>query len=202
MKRERPSIEKLIPLTFNDLNLMYEGKINGTPCILKPDKSSIDKSVVANADHLWCEYFSCSNLLRKEFAEQKDNKDLHKVEIKLPFKLFLDNNQELIIRHNTFSYRTRADVPITINKPYVAVIFDEIPEVHFMCFDIFRNQYSVFEVQYKISAFPISATYERIFLGLQKMKYHKFIFEYWCEVRERNERKYLNAPFYCNISKA
>ncbi|MDY6249848.1 MAG: hypothetical protein SPL64_01940 [Bacteroidaceae bacterium] len=84
------------------------------------------------------------------------------VEIKLPFKLFLDNNQELIIRHNTFSYRTRADVPITINKPYVAVIFDEIPEVHLMCFDIFRNQYSVFEVQYKISAFPISATYERI----------------------------------------
>ena len=199
MKVVRSNIEKLIPLTFNDLNLMYEGKIDCTlyPYILKPDKSDIDKSVLAYTDYLWCTMFSCRNLLSEKFTEQKENKNIHKVGITLPFKLFLGNNQGLIMKHNTFVYRTRADVPITINKPYIAVIFDEFTGVHFMCLDGFRNQ-----GHFKMSAFPMSTTYESIFWGLQKMKYHKFNYEYWCEVGERNDRKYLKGPINCNVSKA
>lgn len=200
MKRDVFAWQKLQPLSFSDFNLMHEGQLDIPSYVLSPRRNQIS-DIVNNYSDIICDIFKPRMLFGKVVKQQLENPDLKWAELDLPFKLLLDTQKQIIMRHNTFPYYPIPEVPVLISKPYVAVSFDEIPGIHFILLDVFRSRLHLSNVRLKISPFNMSSTYEDIYMGLQRFKNRKFMYEYWTKIEQRSGRRFIKGPFYTTISK-
>lgn len=209
MKKDyvRPSGEKLLPIEFSALNIMYEHPIQNRYEVLKPD-NVIDKAVLYNTEPIWCECIGVFLWYGKDFRSLKEQGNLNNcgstLIIKKPFKLLYDEHQHPIIKCNEFTYFGRDGVSRTIRKPYVAVLFDESTEYYFLCLDLFRHRNSPLELKPPYySVFHMSMSYEEMYLGLQKRLFKKFIFEYGSKICDIDNRKCIKSgTFFSNVTEA
>lgn len=181
---------RLYKSTFADMNSCSE-KSYGNGGILIPDR--IDREQFLGADCFWCDYtIGLDTIFKEEKGRLLNESQIgHTIYLQQYFKLLLDQQQSVVIRHNIYKYKRNSGKEVLVKKPYIGVVFDNppeiafrnsFPEIGFICFDMFRKKKYEINTFINSSVFDSSYTYEKMYIDFEKYKLRKFSFNYKAKV--------------------
>lgn len=203
------TFRKLYKSTFGDMNSCRESHCRASSSILIP--YGMDREQIINSDCFWCDYhIGLDGIFKEERCRLINDSQIGDIiTLQRNFKLLLDQQQKVVIKHNTYKYIKDSGREIQVKKPFIGVVFDNppeiavynsdnpiiLPEIGFICFDMFRKrEYEIDTI--KNSIFDYSYTYEKMYIDFQKYVLKKISINFKANVYLHYDKKRLRSTEY------